>query len=214
MKIVALVPIKLNNQRLPGKNIKSFQDGKPLIQYILTTLNQLSYEIDIYVYCSDEIIKHYLVGKTQYLKRSSELDKDETKINEVIESFVSDVNADIYLMAHATSPFITKKSIEKGLKAVLDEGKDSAFAVKALQDFMWKDGKPHNYSLDAIPRTQDLEKVFIETSGFYIFKKEVFVNHYRRIGINPQLIEVSEIEAIDIDTKEDFTLAEAILNFR
>lgn len=29
MKTVVLLPIKLNNQRVPGKNIKKFSDGTP-----------------------------------------------------------------------------------------------------------------------------------------------------------------------------------------
>lgn len=38
MKTVAVVPMKLNNRRLPNKNIKSFTNGKPLSYYILSTL--------------------------------------------------------------------------------------------------------------------------------------------------------------------------------
>ena len=35
-----MVPIKLNNERLPGKNIKLLGD-KPLINYMLPTLNNI-----------------------------------------------------------------------------------------------------------------------------------------------------------------------------
>ena len=38
MKTVAFVPVKLNNERLPGKNTKPFHNGDPLICYILRTL--------------------------------------------------------------------------------------------------------------------------------------------------------------------------------
>ena len=38
MKIVAIVPMKLNNTRLPQKNTKAFTNGKPLCYYILNTL--------------------------------------------------------------------------------------------------------------------------------------------------------------------------------
>ena len=41
MKTVAFVPIKLNNERLPGKNTKCFINGKPLITYILDTLKKV-----------------------------------------------------------------------------------------------------------------------------------------------------------------------------
>ena len=30
MKVTAFVPMKLNNERLPGKNTKAFTNGKPL----------------------------------------------------------------------------------------------------------------------------------------------------------------------------------------
>lgn len=33
----SFVPMKLNNQRLPQKNTKSFTNGKPLCHYILAT---------------------------------------------------------------------------------------------------------------------------------------------------------------------------------
>ena len=42
MKTVAFVPIKLNSERLPLKNIKPFTNGKPLIAYILETLKNVS----------------------------------------------------------------------------------------------------------------------------------------------------------------------------
>lgn len=58
-----------------------------------------------------------------------------------------------------------------------------------------------------MPRTQDLEPVWIETSGFFIFKKEIFMEHGRRIGFQTYIQEVSEKEAIDIDTKQDYDLA-------
>ena len=38
MKIVAIVPMKLNNSRLPQKNTKCFSNGRPLCYYILATL--------------------------------------------------------------------------------------------------------------------------------------------------------------------------------
>ena len=78
---------------------------------------------------------------------------------------------------------------------------------------MWKDGKPFNYELDAIPRTQDLEPLYEETSGFYIYKSEVMTQMNRRIGNKPYIVEVGEIEGVDIDEAEDFEIADALFNF-
>lgn len=216
MKIVSFVPIKLNNERFPGKNLRIFTNGEPLLRYILNTLKAIKNEFnaDVYVYCSDETIINFLPKDVKFLKRCSSLDQNSTKINEVIQSFIQDIEADIYVMSHATSPFISSNSIRKGIISVMSGDYDSAFAVKSIQDFLWKESKPINYDITNIPRTQDLEKIYAETSGFYIFKKEVFNNNSCRIGLNPNLVEVNEIEAIDIDTKEDFEFADAIFNYR
>lgn len=213
MKIVAVVPMKLNNKRLPQKNTKSFINGNPLCYYILSTLLRID-EIDkVYVYCSNSDIKKYIPTGVEYLKRDSSLDLDSTSMTEVLSCFSKDVSADIYVMTHTTAPFISCNSIKKGIRAVLSGEYDSSFSVKKIQDFLWVEGKPFNYQLDKIPRTQDLPTIWEETSGFYIYKNEVMVNLHRRIGNKSYMVEVSEIEAIDIDESEDFIIADAIFNY-
>lgn len=213
LKTVAFVPIKLNSERLPNKNIKPFANGQPLLTYILNTLVNITEIDEVYVYCSNESIIEYLPRGVKFLKRSEHLDSSETKINEVISSFINDVNADIYILSHVTAPFIREESIKRGLQKVLNEGYDSSFAVQRIQEFLWKDNKPINYDLNNIARTQDLEPFYSETCGLYIFEKEIFKRHNRRIGFNPYLLEISKIESIDIDEKEDFDIANAIFNF-
>lgn len=213
MKVVAVVPIKLNNKRLPQKNTKSFTNGAPLCTYIFSTLKKVDKIEEIYVYCSNPDITKFLPEGVKYLKRSESLDQDSTSMTEVLNCFAQVVDADIYVMTHTTAPFISEKSISKGLDAVLSGEYDSSFAAKKLQDFLWKDGKPFNYALDNIPRTQDLDTMYEETSGFYVYEKSVMTEKHRRIGDNPFIVEVGEIESVDIDEPEDFMIADAIYNF-
>lgn len=212
MKTVAIVPMKLNNRRLPQKNTKAFTNGKPLCYYILNTLKQIEQIDDVYVYCSNEDIVDFIPDGVKYLKRNKSLDTDHTSMNEVLKAFSSEISADIYVMTHTTAPFISKESIMKGINAVISEKYDSSFAAKKLQDFLWKDGVPLNYTLDNIPRTQDLPPLYEETSGFYIYRENVIKHLNRRIGNNPFIVEVSEIESIDIDKEQDFIIADAIYN--
>lgn len=213
MKTVAIVPMKLNNRRLPQKNTKPFTNGKPLCYYILSTLLSMADIDDVYVYCSDPEITVYLPEGVKYLRRPEAFDRDSAKMNEILAGFASEVDADVYVMTHTTAPFISAESIKKGLRAVVGGEYDSAFAAKKLQDFLWQDGVPYNYSLDNIPRTQDLPVLYEETSGFYIYRAEVIKKLRRRIGEKPFVVEVGEIEAVDIDENEDFLIADAIFNF-
>lgn len=213
MKIVAVVPMKLNNRRLPQKNTKSFTNGKPLCYYILSTLLKVEGIDEIYVYCSNPDICDFIPEGVKYLRRSESLDQDTTKMNDVLKCFATDVPADIYVMTHTTAPFVKPESIKKGLDAVTSGEYDSSFAAKKLQDFLWKDGVPFNYELDNIPRTQDLSPLYEETSGFYIYEKTVMTEMGRRIGNKPYIVEVGEIESVDIDEAEDFMIADAIYNY-
>lgn len=213
MRIVAVVPMKLNNRRLPQKNTKSFTNGDPLCKYILSTLLSVETIDDVYVYCSNSKIKEYIPKGVRFLQRNPSLDRDSTSMTEVLLNFGKEVPADLYVMTHTTAPFISKMSIERGINAVLSGKYDSSFAAKKLQDFLWKDEKPFNYKLDNIPRTQDLEVMYEETSGFYIYKQSVMNEFGRRIGNTPYIVEVNEIEAIDIDEPDDFLIADAVYNY-
>lgn len=214
MKTVALVPIKLNSERCHLKNIRPFTNGKPLIYYILETLLKIKEIDDIYVYCSSEHIIDYLPNGVSWVKRNKCYDLPETSFNQLLVSFAEIVNADTYVLAHATSPFITEDSIKRGIKAVNEGGYDSAFSVIEMQDFLWYNGKPYNYDLSKIPRTQDLDKIYRETCGLYIYKNELITHEHKRIGVLPYLIQVSNFEGWDIDTEEDFWIADALYNFK
>ena len=206
-KIVAVMPIKLNNERLPGKNIKSL-GGKPLLCHELEMLLQIPELDSVNVYCSDEKICDYLPEKVKFIKRPSFLDLPQSNFTQIFETFMETEDADIYIYAHATAPYITKDTVMKCLDAVKSEKFDSAFCAVRIQDFLWKDGKPLNFDAANIPRRQDLPVIYRETSGVYVFAKKVFQQLKRRVGENPYICEVSFRESIDINTAEDFELAE------
>ena len=88
---------------------------------------------------------------------------------------------------------------------------DSAFSAEKLQEFLWQNGRPLNYDLAAIPRTQDLVPVYSETCGFYLYSRELILQRNRRIGERPMFVEVDKFEAVDIDGADDFLMAEAVL---
>ena len=213
MKTVALIPIKLNSQRLPHKNILPIA-GHPLCWHVCNTLLHVKGIDEIYVYCSDENVTDYIPKGVKYLKRDKRLDGDLVKGFEIYKSFIDEVSADYYVLAHTTSPFIKTESIENALGYVLSGKNDSAFSAQRIQTFAWYKGQPINYDINDVPRTQDMEPIWVETSAFYIFSKTLFLNDNRRIGYNPYIQEVNEIEAVDIDEKKDYEYAKLLFDMK
>jgi CMP-N-acetylneuraminic acid synthetase len=88
---------------------------------------------------------------------------------------------------------------------------DSIFSVTRLLARLWDGkGKPVNHDPSVLLRTQDLPPLFIENSCFFIFTPELLRERHNRIGANPMMFEMDPLEAVDIDTEDDFDLASAI----
>lgn len=213
MKTVAFFPIKLNNERTPGKNIKPFSDGTLLINFVQKTLIELKKRgtvDEVYCFCSKEEVIPYLIDGVKFLERPESLDQKETKGTQIYETFVNMVDADVYVLAHATSPFVTADHIDDCVKKVQSGEYDSAFCAKKIQNFLWEDNKPLNFEIDNPPRTQDMKPIYMELSTPYVFTREGFKKYHSRSGVKPYICEASEIEAIDIDYPEDFDLANVV----
>ncbi len=195
MKTTAFVPIKLNNQRTPGKNLKKFDDGTPLITLFLKTLVKVKSFDDIYVFCSSPEIKDYLVAGVKFLQRPEYLDSQKATPQQIIQEFMRKVDSDIYAVCHCTSPFVTVEHFEECVQAAKSEEYDSAFTAEKLQHLFWTDeNRPMNFDPADIPRTQDIKPIYSEVSAAYVFKREVFEKYQRRIGMKPYIAKVSGIE--------------------
>ena len=210
MKTVAFVPIRLNSRRVEGKNLRLLS-GRPLMTYILDTLRDCERIDETYVYCSDPDIARHLPDGVKFLRRDPALDSDSTLGEEIYDAFTREVDADIYVLAHATSPFIRRATVDDAVARVGSGEYDSAFSAERIQTFAWYEGRTLNYSPERVPRTQDLEPVFVETSAFFVFRREVWRDMRRRIGLRPYMAVTDRIESMDIDYPDDFRLAEAIV---
>ena len=215
MKIVSFTPIKLNNVRLPGKNTMLLA-GRPLCDYLFSTLSGISTDLiqEKYVFCSDKAIVPYIPEGITFLQRDPVLDGPKVRGLQIYESFIQMVDADVYVLCHVTAPFLKRESLENAVRQMQTGAYDSAFTAEMMQDYCWYDGKPVNYELTDIVQTQDLKPVCVEKGEVFIFTKEVFTKYHRRIGMKPYIQQISELEAIDIDTKEDFDFAEIVASSR
>lgn len=210
MKVVAMIPIKLNSERVPGKNVKRFSDHTPLMALIQKACLQTRNVDEIYIYCSNPDVQEFVLDGVNYLQRPDFLDENTANCNDIIREFIKVIDADIYVVSHATGPFTKSTSIDTCIEKVASGEFDSAFLAKKIQEFLWQNGKAINFDVQHFPRTQDLVPIYSEASGAFVFTGETFKKYDRRIGIKPYIHEVDEIEAIDIDYPIDFEIANAI----
>jgi len=213
MKVIALLPMKGNSERVPNKNLKDF-NGIPLFHHILNTLNGNLNIDQIIINTDSEKIANSAskFSKVKIHNRPDDICGDFVSMNEIINYDIENSDGDIYIQTHSTNPLLKSETITKAISEFKKTNKDSLFSVTKIQTRLyWEDGKPVNHNPEELIRTQDLPPLFEENSNIFIFTKESFKKAgNKRIGLNPKMFEIDRLEAMDIDEKEDFIIAEAI----
>lgn len=214
-RVVALLPMKANSSRVPGKNFKNFC-GKPLFRWILDNLLAVE-DIDQVIINTDArdiLIEKGLKESERVVirDRKADLCGDEVSMNLILADDVANIDADIYLMTHTTNPLLQPETIKKAIdyfKLLQAGGKaDSLFSVNKVQTRFYKsDMTPINHDPDNLIPTQDLEPWYEENSNMYLFSKESFAKTNARIGSQPKMIETPAFESSDIDTHDDWDMA-------
>ncbi|MCF3638477.1 acylneuraminate cytidylyltransferase family protein [Rhizobium sp. TRM95111] len=210
--------MKANSQRVKGKNFRPLH-GKPLYRWILDALLALD-EIDEVVINTDAraiLAESGLVegGRVRIRDRKPHLCGDTVSMNLILADDIAAVPAETYLMTHTTNPMLRAETIRDALgryrEGVASGGADSLFTVNKIQTRFYRaDASPVNHDPDNLIQTQDLEPWFEENSNLYIFSRDSFAGSNARIGRKPLLHEMSKMEAVDIDTPEDWAIAEAV----
>ncbi len=207
MKI--LIPARGGSKRIPKKNLVDLS-GKPLLYYTINTCRNITDEI--YVSTDDNDIKKFVESmNVNVIDRPDRLAKDDSKTEDVVEHFLEEINTDLFCVVQPTSPLLNSNSILEGIK--LMEVYDSVISVcKDVKYFWSSDGKPINFELGKRKRTQEHKSWFRENGAFYITSKDDFLeNKILQNGL-VGFIEMTEMESMDIDTKEDLEMVRKLCN--
>lgn len=216
-KITALVPMKGKSQRVKGKNLRIFVD-KPLCMHILGTLEACDTITHIVVNTDSDEIASLVRSFSKVIihPRPEHLWGHDVPMNDIIAWDIEhdETEADHFLQTHATNPILSSETITKAVIEYLNnmDKYDSLFSVTPYQARFYNDKyEPINHNPKELLKTQDLEPIYEENSSMYIFSKKSFKEaENRRIGNNPKMYIMNKIESMDIDTEEEFLLAENI----
>lgn len=218
-KSLAIIPARGGSKRIPGKNIKPFA-GQPVIAYPVQAAIQSGLFDEVMVSTDDYeiagIAKKY--GATVPFMRSEKNADDYATtadvLIEVIENYQKiSRNFDYVCCLYPVNPFITVEKIKSGYTK-LQQGYDLVFSALAYsfpvqRSFRIVEGKvQYLYPENFTKRSQDLEKTYHDAAQFYWFDVVALMAAKSTLLKNAAAIEMLESDAQDIDTMEDWKLAE------
>ena len=216
--IVAFIPVRGGSKSIPLKNIKEIS-GKPLIYWTVKAASECE-EIDKVFVSTDsdkirETVEKMNFGKVSVIGRSAESATDTASTEFAMLEFANQYDFDSIVLIQATSPMLTAKNIDEGIKTFKKDGVDSVLSVVRQKRFVWNsNGKtvsPINYDPQKRPRRQEFDGFLVENGAFYITSKEELLKTGTRISGNVAAVEMPEETYFEIDEPSDWVVIEHLL---
>ena len=219
-KILVVIPARGYSKNIPRKNLRLLGE-KPLIYYSIDIAKSSKYVDDVVVSTEDSEIAS-IVEKygTSVVKRPVELATDETLLDTVIYDAMLQKEKqafdeyDIVITIQPSSPLLKTETLDKAIEKFADFNIDSVISVVDDKNLRWgfddENGRYFPFYSERLYRDL-LPKTFKETGGILATRRN-FVTETSRLGLNIDLIEISREESVEINTYEDWWIANNYLN--
>lgn len=219
--MIAIIPARGGSKRIPNKNRKLFH-GRPIIAYSIEAALKSGLFERVIVSTDNEgiaaIAKEY--GADVPFLRSDKNSDDFATTSDVLIEVLSDFekNGQVFRKAcciYPTSPLIDFKDLIQANTVFEKEDFDVlmssvCYSFPIQRAFRVKKNKEINLLHPELihTRSQDLETTFHDAGSFYFFKTPEFLQNKTLWGGKIGSFELPETKVQDIDTMEDWKLAE------
>lgn len=219
LKCLCIIPARGLSKRIPKKNIKEF-NGRPIIAYAIEKAHNTKLFQDIIVSTDDIEIKQCAekYGAEVPFLRSSESANDTATMADVMNQVLLSLTGsgkvyDYACCLLATSVLVKIDSIIAGFNALKEGENDSVISISKFnypiqRALIIKEGYIEFTNPEyRNTRSQDLLEHYHDAGQWYWFKLEngLIKNYWPN---NSGYIELNEWECQDIDTFEDWKMAE------
>lgn len=217
MKILIVIPARGGSKGIPRKNVR-LMNGKPLISYVIETAKNSSFSPDVYVSTDSieiaDISSNYGV---KIIDRNQSLSDDMVTLDPVIYDALircekeNSCTYDLIITMQPTSPLTTVQTLDSAIHTFIDKKYNTLLSVVNKPHLSWieKDKKVIPAYEKRLNR-QQLPKNYLETGAFVIVDRKS-ISENTRFGENVGVFEVSDREAIDIDSPTDWIITEALM---
>jgi len=217
---ICIIPARGGSKRIPRKNIKEFL-GKSIIAYSIKAAIDSGLFDEVMVSTDDVEIANIAKkfgAKVPFMRSAKSSDDFATTfdvIEEVIQSYTSQNKGfENICCIYPCAPFVTSEILLKSYNQLIEKKFDTVFPIIAYSFPIQRALRVNHSKVSMILednlniRSQDLEKSFHDAGQFYWCNTKRLLSSEKLITPNSGGIEISELDAQDIDTQMDWDLAE------
>lgn len=212
MKVKALIPARSGSQRVKNKNIRKFASSS-LLEIKINQLKRIKNIDGIIVNSNDDTILE--IAKDlgcETVKRDDYFASNTVSMSDVYVNMAQNFDGDVIVYTNVTNPLLKDSTIEKAIETFksFNGEYDSLNTAHLIKEFLFKDGRPINYDLKKMPRSQDLPDIYAINFAVSVITKENMIKMKNVVGSKPYIYGIDEVEATDIDNPIDFEFAEYV----
>lgn len=220
MANIAIITARGGSKRIPNKNIKEFC-RKHIIAYSIEAALESKVFDEVMVSTDSQQIADIAVqyGAKVPFMRSEATSNDYATTADVLDEVLKQYKLcgkefDKMCCIYPTAPFVTADKLQNAMLLLEDEQVQSVipvveFSFPPMRGMYIRDEKlVYAYPEYELTRSQDIEKMYHDCGQFYCVKVEDFLKEKKLVMKNTKAIIVREREVQDIDTFEDWKLAE------
>jgi pseudaminic acid cytidylyltransferase len=220
LRILAVIPARGGSKRIPRKNLKPFL-GQPIIKYSIDGARAAGVFDEVMVSSDDPEILDLArsLGASVPFPRSPETSGDlattAAVILEVLDAYRQRGHEfDAVCCIYPTAPLVRARRLAAAWALLNDSRADCVLTVTRFSFPIWRAFRIDKGRLrfewpeNAVRRSQDLPPAYHDCGQFYFLSVRAFREHQCLIMPHTVPVIVPESETQDIDTDEDWTLAE------
>jgi len=215
-KILAVIPARAGSKGIPKKNTR-LMAGKPLICYAIENAWNSNLITDIAVSTDAEEVKAVASKyKVKVIDRPEELCRDDVTLDSVVFHAYCEMRKkqeyDIIVTLQPTSPLLKVETLDAAIAEHIEKNRDTTIAVVNKPHLAWGMEAGNIVPLyEKRVNRQYLPPYYSETGAFLIADSRC-VTEKSRFGETVGVFEMNENESVDIDSRQDWVLAEAELS--
>lgn len=218
---LAVVPARGGSKSVPGKNVRPLA-GRPLLHWTLDQIAGVP-EIDRAVVSTDDaaIAEAARAQGGEVVDRPAELATDTAPTEWALLQALDDLAAegarfDYVMVLEPTSPFRTPATIRRCMRRIVERDADSLMTVTETRANIGRleDGVFRPLVPDAPRRRQERQPFHVESSTVYVARTGFLRETGSLVSAGWLAEVVPDEEAHDINTPEDFLVAEALMAAR
>ena len=220
MSTVAIITARGGSKRIPRKNIRPFL-GKPIMAYVIDAALQSNLFSEVMVSTDDveiaDVAQQYgaVIPFLRHTETADDFATTADVLAEVLGRYAQQGQVFDYACGiYPTAPFITADLLNGAFSLLAEKKFNTVYPIQQFSFpiqravYLRDSGVQWVQPEHALTRSQDLEPAYHDAGQFYFFDVAAFLNSHQLITANSGAVVISEMAAHDIDTEDDWQVAE------